>query len=52
MFADGFAGVGPDAKNTDVAIYRPVGAAVAPDGSLYIADGQKGRIWRIAYEGK
>jgi glucose/arabinose dehydrogenase len=52
VFADGFAGVGPDAKNVDSAIYRPVGLAVAPDGSLYVADGQKGRIWRIAYDGK
>jgi len=22
---------------------------MGPDGSLYIADSQKGRIWRIAY---
>ena len=32
--------------------YRPVGAAVAPDGSLYVADSKKGRIWRISYSGK
>ena len=28
---------------------RPNAAAVAPDGALFIADSQKGRIWRIAY---
>jgi glucose/arabinose dehydrogenase len=52
VFADGFAGAGPDARNVDTAIYRPVGAAVGPDGALYIAEGQKGRIWRIAYGDK
>jgi glucose/arabinose dehydrogenase len=52
VFAEGFAGAGPDAKNVDSATYRPVGAAAGPDGALYIADGQKGRIWRIAYDGK
>ena len=29
--------------------YRPVGLAVGPDGSLFISDSQKGRIWRIRY---
>jgi glucose/arabinose dehydrogenase len=48
-FADGFAGPTPAAKNNGKAAYRPVGAAVAPDGSLYIADSNKGRIWRISY---
>ncbi len=51
VFADGFAGSGPDARNNDSARYRPVGAAVGPDGALYIADSQKGRIWRISYGG-
>lgn len=48
-FADGFAGPSPADKNTGKAKYRPVGLAVAPDGSLYVADSNKGRIWRIRY---
>ena len=48
-FADGFAGEGPGAKNIKTAAYRPVGVAVAPDGSLYVAETNKGRIWRISY---
>ena len=28
--------------------YRPIGAAVGPDGSLHVADSQAGRVWRIA----
>ncbi len=27
--------------------FRPSGLAVAPDGSLYIADSVQGRIWRV-----
>jgi glucose/arabinose dehydrogenase len=30
---------------------RPDGVAVAPDGSLYITDSQKGKIWRVFYRG-
>jgi glucose/arabinose dehydrogenase len=48
VFADGFAGALKD-NNPRNADYRPVGLAVGPDGSLYIADSQKGRIWRISY---
>jgi glucose/arabinose dehydrogenase len=51
VFADGFAGPTPASKNGGKAMYRPVGLAVAPDGALYIADSNKGRIWRIRYEG-
>jgi len=46
-FADGFAGT---EKSAAEATYRPVGEAVGPDGSLYVADSQKGRIWRITYD--
>jgi hypothetical protein len=46
VFADGFAAFDP-ASPTPRAAYRPIGIARAPDGSLFIADSQKGRIWRI-----
>jgi len=47
VFADGFAGEMAD-NNPRNAKYRPVGLAVGPDGSLYISDSQKGRIWRVS----
>jgi glucose/arabinose dehydrogenase len=31
---------------------RPVGVAVAPDGSLLVSDDASGSIWRIIYSGK
>lgn len=49
VFADGFAGPGPGDKNSKTAAYRPVGVAAGPDGALYVADSNKGRIWRISY---
>jgi glucose/arabinose dehydrogenase len=51
VFADGFAGPSPADRNSGKAKYRPVGLAVAPDGALYVADSNKGRIWRISYGG-
>ena len=51
VFADGFAGEMKD-NNPRNAQYRPVGLAVGPDGSLYVSDSQKGRIWRISYRAK
>ena len=48
-FADGFAG---GSKSPGGARHRPVGLAEGPDGSLYISDDQRGRIWRIIYIGK
>lgn len=50
IFADGFAKVDPIVNVSD-AIYRPMGIAVGPDGSLYISDSEKGKIWRIMYKG-
>jgi len=51
VFADGFAGVSP-VENMDEVVYRPTGLAQGPDGSIYIADSQKGRIWKVVYNGK
>ena len=51
VFADGFAGEMAD-NNPRNARYRPVGLAVGPDGSLYVADSQKGRVWRIRHGAK
>jgi len=51
-FAEGFAGPNPGDRNPAKAAYRPSGAAVGPDGSLYVVDSKKGRIWRIYYDGK
>ena len=50
IFADGFSGPGPVKSQADYT-GRPDGVATAPDGSLYIADSQKGKIWRVFYRG-
>ena len=50
IFAEGFPGV--DVINQpDEAQYRPMGLAQGPDGSLYISDSKKGKVWRIVYKG-
>jgi mono/diheme cytochrome c family protein len=48
VFADGFAGA---VKEPGQAAHRPTGLAVAPDGSLFIADDSGGRIWRVTFQG-
>ena len=48
IFADGFAQVEVIKEMKD-AKYRPMGLAEGQDGSLYISDSKKGKIWRVAY---
>jgi glucose/arabinose dehydrogenase len=50
VFADGFGGPAP-VKNQSEYTARPDGVATAPDGSLYITDSEKGKIWRVFYRG-
>jgi glucose/arabinose dehydrogenase len=50
IFADGFAGKTAP-MNPDEALARADGVAQAPDGSLYIGESQKGKIWHVFYEG-
>jgi len=50
VFADGFARV-DTIENTSNARYRPMGIAMGPDGSLYISESEKGKIWRIMFKG-
>lgn len=49
-FANGFAQVDP-IVNTSDAQGRPMGLAMGPDGSLYITETVKGKIWRVMYVG-
>jgi glucose/arabinose dehydrogenase/mono/diheme cytochrome c family protein len=48
IFANGFAGA---VESPAQAEHRPTGLAVGPDGSLYISDDVRGRIYRIDYRG-
>ena len=48
VFADGFAGA---VKSPGEAQHRPSGLAVGPDGSLFVSDDVRGRIYRIVYRG-
>jgi glucose/arabinose dehydrogenase len=47
IFADGFAGSN---KTPQGATFRPCGLAQGPDGSLFICDDQKGRVWKVTYK--
>jgi glucose/arabinose dehydrogenase len=51
VFADGFAGKTP-LMNPGQAAARPGGLAIGPDGSLYITEDVKGRIWRVMHKTK
>ncbi len=48
IFADGFAGA---VESPAKAEHRPSGLAVGTDGSLYVSDDVRGRIYRIVYRG-
>ncbi len=50
IFADGFIG---ESYNDGMgrAAHKPMGLAMGPDGSLYVSDSRKGKIWRIMYRG-
>ena len=50
VFADGFAGVDTITNMSD-AHYRPMGLSEGPDGSLYISESKKGKIWRVVFTG-
>jgi len=51
VFADGFTGV-ETVVSTSEARFRPVGLAEGPDGSLYIIDSRKGKLWRVMFQGE
>jgi glucose/arabinose dehydrogenase len=51
VFAGGFAGR-DEIRSPGDARFRPCGLAVGSDGSLYVADSAKGRVWRIVFVGK
>jgi mono/diheme cytochrome c family protein len=51
VFADGFTGR-DTLVNTSDSKYRPMGLAQGPDGSLYISESEKGKIWKVKFNGK
>ena len=50
VFADGFAGKDTLTTMSD-ARFRPMGLAEGPEGSLYISESTRGRIWRVMFNG-
>ena len=50
VFADGFAQL-DTIVNTSDARARPMGLSMGPDGSLYITESVRGKIWRVMYKG-
>jgi glucose/arabinose dehydrogenase/mono/diheme cytochrome c family protein len=52
VFADGFSGQDHPFTDVNDARFRPCGVALGPDGTLYLGDTEKGRLWRIIYTGQ
>lgn len=50
VFADGFTGKDTIAFMKE-ATYRPMGLAQGPNGSLYISESKKGKIWCVLFNG-
>jgi len=50
VFVDGFARVDTIANVSD-AVFRPMGLAEGPSGELYIAETERGAIWKVEYTG-
>ncbi|HJO37717.1 MAG: VOC family protein [Vicinamibacterales bacterium] len=50
VFVDGFARVDPIVSAGD-AVFRPMGIAIGPDGSMYVGETEHGAIWRIRFTG-
>ena len=48
IFADGFSRL-EEVENPSDAVHRPVGLSQGPNGSLYVSDSMKGKVWRISY---
>lgn len=49
IFADDFTGTAAPVESPADARFRPMGLAQGADGSLYISDSQRGRVWRVLY---
>ena len=52
IFADGFIGKPGPIRAPGEAAARPDGVAQGPDGSLYISEDVKGKMWRVFYRGR
>jgi glucose/arabinose dehydrogenase len=52
VFAEGFTGKATPIKAPGEAAGRPDGVAQGPDGSLFISEDVKGKMWRVIYRGK
>jgi glucose/arabinose dehydrogenase len=50
VFADGFTQTDLVKQMKD-SMYRPMGLAQGPDGSLYISESKNGKIWRVIFNG-